>query len=80
MAGVLTEADAKKAKDAQQRSGGTLRDTLVAMGPAGEDQIAQAIATPTGLAASSASPRWRSPPPHRSHPPGARQEAHISSR
>ncbi len=47
--GVMAEADAKKARDAQARSGGPIRDTLVGMGLAGEDQVAQAIAKIEGL-------------------------------
>jgi len=46
---VLTEKDAEKARDAQSRAGGTLRDTIVALGAASEDQIAQAIASDANL-------------------------------
>jgi len=47
--GVLSDADSKKAKENQGRSGGALRDSLVQMGYASEDQVAQAVAKAAGL-------------------------------
>ena len=48
-ASVITQDDAAKARDAQGRAGGTLRDTIVALGSASEDQIAEAIAAEANL-------------------------------
>ena len=48
-ASVITQDDAVKARDAQGRAGGTLRDTIVALGSASEDQIAEAIAAEANL-------------------------------
>jgi type IV pilus assembly protein PilB len=47
--GVLKDPDAKKARDAQQRAGGPIRDILVSVGILTEEQIAQAIAQAQGL-------------------------------
>ena len=47
--GVLKDADARKARDSQQRAGGLLRDTLVSSGILSEEQVAQAIAQHEGL-------------------------------
>jgi len=47
--GIIKEAEAKKARDTQQRGGGALRDTLVNLGLVTEDQIAEAIAKIDGL-------------------------------
>jgi len=43
-AGALKDADVKKARDAQQRAGGPIRDSLVSLGLVSEEQIGQAIA------------------------------------
>jgi type IV pilus assembly protein PilB len=48
-AGVIKEPDVKKARDAQQRAGGALRDTLVSIGLVSEEQVAQAIAARENL-------------------------------
>jgi len=47
--GIIKESDVKRARDAQVRSGGTARDTLVTLGLATEEQIAKAIAKAEGL-------------------------------
>jgi len=47
--GIITEEDSEKARDAQSRAGGSIRDTLVALGAASEEQIAEAIARAANL-------------------------------
>jgi len=48
-AGILSQEDAGKARDAQSRGGGSIRDSLVALGLATEDQIAEHIAKESNL-------------------------------
>ncbi len=46
---VITEDEATRAREAHGRAGGALRDSVVAIGAASEDQIAQAIAKGANL-------------------------------
>ncbi|MHC4712824.1 MAG: GspE/PulE family protein [Planctomycetota bacterium] len=46
---TITEADADRARDAQSRSGGVIRDSIVALGILSEDQIAETVAGEANL-------------------------------